>query len=257
MGTEKRARQKANRQLKFEQQAKQEQRKKLTKRAVIGGGAAIALLALILGLAFAFGGGDDDNEPTSAGTFTYGSGECPPEEGVTEPVKTFTDAPKECIDPSKNYTARIITDHGDVVIALDAEKAPGTVNNFVTLARYGFYDDTQIFRAAQSIDIVQGGAMSKTDTFGYTIPDEGSGFTYPAGKIAMANTGAPNSGGSQWFLTLGDKSSALDAQGTYTVFGEITEGLDIAKQMLALATSPTDDTMTETVTIERIEITES
>jgi cyclophilin family peptidyl-prolyl cis-trans isomerase len=278
VGTEKRERQKANRQLKYQQQAKVEQKQKLTKRIVIGVGAVVGLLALVLFLAWAFGDDDDGVDtltadtaasvaPTSPGTvpsstpsrgapaaFTYGTGACPPAE-VTTPVKTFDDAPQQCIDPAKSYTARIVTDHGDIVIALDTTNSPGTVNNFVTLARYGYYDDTTIFRGSDGIDIIQGGGTSSSDQFSYTIPDEGSGYSYPEGKIAMANTGSPNSAGAQWFLTTGPDSANLDALGTYAVFGDIVEGLDVAQEILALAQP--DETLSETVNVSTIEITES
>jgi cyclophilin family peptidyl-prolyl cis-trans isomerase len=280
VATEKRQRQKANRQLKYQQQAKVAQRQRLTKRVVLGVVAAVALLGVVLFLAFVVGGDDDEASPTEPSAlasaavtsvapttpatgslvhlpFTYGTGECPPAEGVSEPVKVFTAAPAECIDPSRSYTARIVTDHGDIVVALDTANSPGTVNNFVTLARYGYYDDTRIFRTDQGIDIIQGGGLTNSDPFGYTIPDEGSGYTYPVGRIAMANTGQPNSAGAQWFVTVGERSSSLDQLGTYVVFGEVTEGLDVAQAMLALATAPDDDTPSEQITVQRVEITEA
>jgi cyclophilin family peptidyl-prolyl cis-trans isomerase len=285
VGTEKRQRQKANRALKYQQQAKEVSRRKLTKRVLIGGGVAVLLLGFVLLLAFLAGRGGDDDDTTSStlGTvaastlpggstppaaaapttvaaapaaFAYGTGPCPPDP-VQAPVKTFAAAPQLCIDPAKTYTATIVTDHGDIVVELDTTNTPGTANNFVTLAKYGFYDGTRIFRTDQSIDIIQGGGLSNSDQFGYTIPDEGSGYTYPPGKIAMANTGAPNSGGAQWFITVGDKAAGLDSQGTWTVFGDVIQGQDVAARILALATSPTDDTPKETVTVERVEITES
>ena len=265
MGTDKRQRQRENRQLKYQQQAKEVSRQRLTKRAIIGGGAVVALLAFILVLAWLVNRNSDDDDTISATTvaatapapFAYGTGECPPTEGPTAPVKTFTAAPKQCIDATKTYTATIATDQGDIVITLDPAEAPGTVNNFVTLARYGYYDDTTIFRSAQSIDIIQGGGNSSSDQFGYTIPDEGANWTYPPGKIAMANTGAPNSGSAQWFITTGPNSANLDTQGTYTVFGDVTTGLDVAQKIAALATSATDDSMKQKVVVESVEIAES
>jgi peptidyl-prolyl cis-trans isomerase B (cyclophilin B) len=286
VGTEKRQRQKANRALKYEQQAKEVSRRKLTKRVMIGGGVAVLLLGFVLLLAWLAGRGSDDDDttastlgtlpsattlpggstppaaaaPTTAAAapaaFAYGTGPCPPDP-VQAPVKTFTAAPQQCIDPAKSYTATIVTDHGDIVVKLDTTNTPGTANNFVTLAKYGFYDGTKIFRTDQRIDIIQGGGLSSADPFGYTIPDEGSGFSYPPGKIAMANTGEPNSAGAQWFITVGDKASALDAQGTYAVFGDVIQGQDIAAKILALATSPTNDSPKETVTVQRVEITET
>jgi cyclophilin family peptidyl-prolyl cis-trans isomerase len=280
VGTDKRERQRVNRQLKYQQEAKEFSRRRLTKRVLIGVGAAVALLIFILVLAWLANRNSDDDATSTATTaapattmgatttgstgstaapapFTYGTGECPPAEGAPTPVKTFTAAPKQCIDPTKTYTATITTDHGDIVITLDPSAAPGTVNNFVTLARYGYYDDTTIFRSAQSIDIIQGGGNSSSDEFGYTIPDEGSNWTYPPGKIAMANTGAADSGGAQWFITTGPNAAKLDAQGTYTVFGDVTSGLDVAQKIATLATSATDDSMKEKVVVEKIEIAES
>ena len=281
MATEKRERQRANRQLKYEQQVKQQNRSKLTRRILIGAGAVVGGLALVLFLAWAFGSDSDDDTPavestvpgtaaetvetsatetTTATTgepagFTYGTGECPPDE-ITEPVREFDAAPQLCIDPAASYTARFVTSHGDIVVDLAAADVPGTVNNFVTLARYGFYDDTLIFRTDPSIDIIQGGGRSNSDPFGYTIPDEGSGYTYPPGVIAMANTGAPNSAGAQWFFTVGPDSANLDALGSYVVFGQITEGLDVAEAILALAPEE-GDTPTEEVVLERVEITQT
>ena len=150
-----------------------------------------------------------------------------------------------------------MTDRGDIVVDLATADVPGTVNNFVTLARYGYYDDTRIFRTNTSIDIVQGGGLSNSDSPGYEIPDEGSGYTYQAGQLAMARTAEPNSSGGQWFFTVTDKGApTLDSYGTYVIFGEVTEGLDIAAEILALA-GEDGDTPTEDVVLERVEITEA
>jgi cyclophilin family peptidyl-prolyl cis-trans isomerase len=298
VGTDKRERQKANRQLKYQQQAKEVSRQRLTKRVLIGGGAAVALLIFILVLAWIVNRNSDDDDTststtvaaaasvpatttdastttaaagsttstaegstttgssTAAAAFAYGTGPCPPAEGAPTPVKTFTAAPQQCIDPTKTYTATIATDHGDIVITLDPAAAPGTVNNFVTLARYGYYDDTRIFRTASSVagEIIQGGGRDGSADPGYSIPDEGSGFVYEAGQIAMARTGAPNSAGGQWFFVT-DPPATPDPTGTYVVFGEITEGLDVARAIRALggdqgAPSPP-------VTVESVEITET
>ena len=282
MGTEKRDRQRANRQLKYEQLAKEEQRHKLTRRIVIGVVAVVGGVGLVLGVAALSGAGgdDDDTAPTSVplatspattigstvpasaapasivpADFTYGAGACPPRR-VTEPVRSFDAAPEECIDPAKTYTATFHTSEGDIAVDLDTTTTPGTVNNFVTLARYGYYDDTLIFRTDPSIDIIQGGGNTNTDSPGYEIPDEASGFTYHAGQLVMARTPAPNSAGGQWFFVAGPKASSLDAQGTYVVFGEVSEGLDIVQEILGLA-GDDGQTPTREVTLESVEITET
>lgn len=280
MGTDKRERQKANRQLKYQQQAKEHQRRKLTKRVILGGVAVVGLLGVVLLLAWLANRGDGDDAappatsvattqaeapgtvpvpelagPTTPAEFTYGAGECPPEE-VGEAVKTFAEAPQQCIDPAATYTATFATDRGDIVVELDTANSPGTVNNFVTLARYGYYDDTAIFRTNTSIDIIQGGGLTNTDSPGYEIPDEGTGYQYPPGVLAMARTQAPNSAGGQWFFTTGPNSAGLADAGTYVVFGRVTEGSDIAAEINALAGAD-GDTPTSPVAVESVTITES
>jgi cyclophilin family peptidyl-prolyl cis-trans isomerase len=272
VGTEKRERQKANRQLKYQQQAKDERRRKTSRRLIIGLGALVGGVALVLFLAWAFGSDDDDTPaaPTTVAvdtttpstatiapaSFTYGTGACPPAE-VAEPVRQFDDAPQLCIDPDATYAARFVTSKGDIVVDLAAADVPGTVNNFVTLARYRYYDDTLIFRANTSIDIIQGGGRTNADSPGYEIPDEGSGYTYAPGDLAMARTEEPNSAGGQWFFVAGPNGANLDEAGTYVKFGTITEGLDVAQSILALAGGADGQTPTEEVTLERVEITES
>ena len=267
MATEKRERQRANRQLRNEQDVRVGRRRTRTHRLVIGAVAVVGGVAFVLLLAWLVNrNGDDDTPPATtvpptptttvpAAGFAYGTGECPPEE-VAEPVTSFADAPQLCIDPAATYSARFVTDRGDIVVDLDAAEAPGTVNNFVTLARYGYYDDTLLFRTNTSIGIVQGGGQDNVASPGYEIPDEDTGFTYTAGQLAMARTQAPDSAGGQWFFTVNDAAAALDAQGTYVVFGQVTEGLDVLEGVLALAGSD-GDTPTEDVVLETVEITEA
>jgi peptidyl-prolyl cis-trans isomerase B (cyclophilin B) len=285
VGTEKRERQRANRQLKNQQLAKDEQRRKLTRRVVIAGLAVVGGVALVIGIAWLGGAGDDEDEPsasslpavttpatgssvpssTPASTapgstvapagFTYGTGACPPDD-VTQPVRTFADAPEQCIDPAATYTATFRTSEGDIVVDLNTAEVPGTVNNFVTLARYGYYDDTRIFRTASSVagEIIQGGGQTNADSPGYTIPDEGAGFVYDAGQIVMARTAEPNSAGGQWFFVT-DPPATPDPTGTYVVFGTITEGLDVARAIRALGGD--DGAPSRDVTVESVEITET
>ncbi|MGI9028615.1 MAG: peptidylprolyl isomerase [Ilumatobacteraceae bacterium] len=287
MATEKRERQRANRQLRYEMEVRDDKRRSRTRRAVIGVIAVVGGVALVLLLAWAVGRGGDDDTPspvttpptvapgstpdsttatdstaasastgTAAAGFAYGTGACPPAE-VTEPTREFTDAPQLCIDPAATYSAEFVTDRGSIVVELDTATVPGTVNNFVTLARYGYYDDTLLFRTDTSIGIIQGGGRSNTDSPGYEIPDEADGFTYEVGQLAMARTAAPNSAGGQWFFNVTDAASALDAQGTYVVFGQVTEGLAILEEILALAGGADGQTPTEEVVLETVEISES
>jgi cyclophilin family peptidyl-prolyl cis-trans isomerase len=139
-----------------------------------------------------------------------------------------------CVDPAKSYTATFNTSEGVIEVALDTKKTPETVNNFVTLSRYGYYDTSFIFRTDVTLDIIQGGGSNNTDGPGYTIKDEGTGFKYAAGDLVMARSSGPDSGGGQFFFVTGPKASVLDGQGTYVTFGKITKGLDVAQAILAL-----------------------
>jgi cyclophilin family peptidyl-prolyl cis-trans isomerase len=123
------------------------------------------------------------------------------------------------------------------VVELLVDRAPQTVNSFVFLAEQGFFDATRILRLDTSIDVIQGGDPTSTGTGGpgYTIPDELQGDeAYGPGTLAMANSGAPNSGGSQFFLIAGENGHNLDASPSYTIFGEVIEGLDVAETILGL-----------------------
>jgi cyclophilin family peptidyl-prolyl cis-trans isomerase len=126
-----------------------------------------------------------------------------------------------------------------IEVALDAKGAPGTVNNFVVLSRYHYYDGSAIHRTDQSIEILQGGSpntQSASDPGpGYTIEDEKCPpCTYTEGDLVMARTNDPDSAGAQFFFGAGPKVGNLDAQGTYVTFGQVEKGLDVVKAILAL-----------------------
>lgn len=188
--------------------------------------------------------------------FAYGKGGCPAADGSSVRQGSFTQPFKLCIDPTKKYTATFDTSEGEIVVDLTTSDVPGTVNNFVTLARFHYYDGTTIFRADKSIDIIQGGGKSNQDQPGYSIPDEKNGFTYSEGDLVMARSGAPNSGGSLWFFAGGPNVSNLDAAGTYVTFGKVTKGLDVVKKILDLA-GPDGSTISKPVTVKSVTITQS
>lgn len=135
----------------------------------------------------------------------YGTGACAPAGGQSTPVLQFTDAFADCLDPGRTYTATITTSEGPVVVRLDTGRTPIAANNFVNLARSGYYDGTRLFRTEARTGIIQGGSPHTQNNRdpgpGYTIPDEGLPFSpadYAPGVIAMANSG-PDSGGGQFF----------------------------------------------------------
>ena len=149
----------------------------------------------------------------------------------------FGGAPMLCIDTSVPHTAVFDTSRGVVRVALDVANTPGTTNSFVNLARSGYYDDTLVHRSAPSIGILQGGSPHTNTAAdpgpGYTLWDEGTDFTYHPGQLVMARRGDPNSAGAQYFFTVTEEAGLLDGQGTYVVFGEVTEGLDVLADILA------------------------
>ena len=160
---------------------------------------------------------------------------------ATKPKPQFN-APDQVIDRNETYTATMHTSCGDIVIELLSEPAPETVNSFVFLAQQGYFDGTRFHRIDTSIDVIQGGDPTSVGTGGpgYTIPDELTGDeSYGPGVLAMANAG-PNTGGSQFFLIFGPNGHNLDGNPNYTVFGQVTEGLDVAQDIGALDISDPD-----------------
>jgi peptidyl-prolyl cis-trans isomerase B (cyclophilin B) len=138
--------------------------------------------------------------------------------------------PEMQIDTDKTYKAKIETAKGDVVLELYPEHAPQTVNNFVFLAREGFYDGVTFHRVIENF-VVQGGDPTGTGRGGpgYTFGDEVSGnpLTHEKGVISMANAG-PNTNGSQFFITL---SPQPHLNGRHTVFGKVVQGQDVVESI--------------------------
>jgi cyclophilin family peptidyl-prolyl cis-trans isomerase len=235
-------------------------RRNLIVGAVAG---VLALVVVIVGLGFLLGDDTDVAAPsvspsasptgsptpspapgTQTGTVTptaaTESGEvaCGAEAPATagDPKPQFAGPPPMKIDRKATYTATMVTSCGTIVIELDAKRAPQTVNSFVFLARQGYFDGQYLHRLDTSIDVIQGGDPSGTgsDGPGYAIPDELKGNeSYTPGTIAMANAG-PNTGGSQFFIITGPAGTNLDGNPNYTIFGHVTEGLDVAQRIQAL-----------------------
>lgn len=133
------------------------------------------------------------------------------------------------LDTSKTYIATLRTDKGDIVIELAADKTPITVNNFVNLAKQGYYADSTFHRVLPGF-MAQGGDPTGTGTGGpgYTIEDEFTDLVHDRGVLSMANTGRPNTGGGQWFITL-VPTPHLD--GKHAVFGKVVEGMDVVDSL--------------------------
>ena len=163
----------------------------------------------------------------------------------------WSKAPEMSIDPRKSYRATMRTEIGDIVIRLFAEESPVTVNNFVFLARQGFYDGVTFHRVIPGF-MAQSGDRTGTGSGGpgYTFEDEFSnGLEFEReGLLAMANRGS-NTNGSQFFITY---ESTPHLNGAHTIFGEVVEGMEI---VLALRprdpqSDPDPGSLIETILIE-------
>ncbi len=145
-------------------------------------------------------------------------------------AKQYSAPPSMGIDPEKKYKATFKTEKGDFVIELYADKAPKTVNNFVFLARDGFYDNTTFHRVIKGF-MAQGGDPTGSGRGGpgYQFADEfNSSLKHnSAGILSMANAG-PNTNGSQFFITYGP-TPHLD--GKHAVFGKVTAGMDVVNSI--------------------------
>ena len=148
-------------------------------------------------------------------------------ESSSEP-KTYSAPPPMTIDTSKQYTATIETERGNLVLELFAADVPMTVNNFVFLARDGFYDGLTFHRVIPGF-VAQGGCPigDGTGNPGYQFDDEFSEHTHVAGALSMANSGA-NTNGCQFFITYTPQHH-LDGQ--HSVFGQLIEGMDVLESI--------------------------
>jgi peptidyl-prolyl cis-trans isomerase B (cyclophilin B) len=231
---------------------KKKEQKRRKRVAIISGITVLAVAGIAVGSIFiATSGSPSKSDDASASSSASATASAAPQPtahvaGCTTPVSTapkkltWKTEPAMTIDQTAKYTMTIKTNCGDIVISMDASKTPHTVNSFDFLAQQGYFSDTYCHRLTTSgIYVLQCGDPTATATSGgsggpgYTIPDEnltalgtaasGGTVTYPAGEVAMANTGQANSGGSQFFLVYQDSPLAP----TYTPFGTITSGLDI------------------------------
>ena len=155
--------------------------------------------------------------------------------------KRWSTLPAMQIDPAKKYTATVETSLGSFKIDLLAKESPKTVNNFVFLAKEGFYNAVIFHRIIKAF-MIQTGDPTGTGAGGpgYRFADElPAKHSYDPGIVAMANAG-PNTNGSQFFICTGDQSSGLNGAPNYTQFGRIAEGMDVVHKIagVQVARSP-------------------
>lgn len=180
--------------------------------------------------------------------------ELPAADGSSERQTSFDGSFEMSIDPSKRYSAEMVTSMGTLVIELDPKAAPQTVNNFVNLARYHYYDGLTFHRIIPGF-MCQGGCPegSGRGNPGYRFADElPQPGRYEIGSLAMANSG-PNTNGSQFFIVSG--ASGVGLPPAYSLFGKVVKGLDVLAEMEKVPTGPQDRPQTPLV-IESVTITE-
>ena len=227
----------------------------------------VGIAGLALGLAAACGG-EEEPEPTARATPVAKPVATPAATPTPLPTPTPTQTmqqteerpevmskqydgyPDMVIDEGKKYTATMETSKGTIVLELFADEAPKTVNNFVFLAREGFYDGVIFHRVINGF-MIQGGDPTGTGMSGpgYRFDDEPVSRQYLAGTLAMANAG-PNTNGSQFFIM--HQNYRLPPN--YTIFGIATEGQDVVDAIATTPTSgsdrPLEDVYIVSVTIE-------
>jgi cyclophilin family peptidyl-prolyl cis-trans isomerase len=194
--------------------------------------ALLVATPIVILLATKVFGGDGGGDTAEVAATSKEAAPCPKLKDQ-ERRTTFPAPQRNCIKTSKTYVAKVTTDVGAFTIELDNKRAPTTVNNFVVLSRYHFYDGLTFHRVVKDF-VIQGGdpqGNGQGDA-GYKFGDEGlDGVTYPAAAVAMANSG-PNTNGSQFFIVTTD-SGGKGLQPLYNRFGTITDGMDVVKKIEA------------------------
>lgn len=276
MGTAKRERQKANRQLRLEelQKVKRKEKAKRTTVRLVALGLAFVAIAVVAALALRNNDSSSSSDTTlapanssvtdstaggsttTAATIPAAEPVCPKADGSSPKTLRFSAVPTMCIDATKTYVAKVETNKGTFEITLDAKQAPKTVNNFVFLSRYHFYDGVAFHRVIPGF-VVQGGDATGnppgTGGPGYEFVDELTGLTkasYVPGTVAMANSG-PNTNGSQFFIVTG---STWSGEAAYSVFGKISSGMDTVTAIEKVGSA--SGTTSEPVSITTVTITE-
>ncbi len=237
MPSDKRARQRAAREARLAAEAQQQKRRRQIRNVIIG----VVIAGVIVGIVFLVSGNNNNvasqsnvsaTSPQAQANAVAVKAGCPSSTKTRVNTQKYPAAPAMTLDTSKTYTATVVTTAGTFDIALDAKSAPITVNNFVFLADKGYYHCVIFHRVIPNF-MDQTGDPTGTGEGGpgYTIQDENPpkaanpADQYPLGSVAMANTGAPNSGGSQFFIVAGPQGESLP--NTYALFGSVTSGMNV------------------------------
>jgi cyclophilin family peptidyl-prolyl cis-trans isomerase len=256
MASDKQQRQKELRRAKREAERKAAQRKEIFRRirTALGLGLLVAVILLVVPALT----GDDENLPASYQQFRDQPTAC----GADQPPpnqQADYDLPDD-VELTPGATATIVTSCGEIVIELDTETSPLSVNSFAFLAQEGFYDGTVFHRIVDDF-VIQGGdpEASGSGGPGYSIPDEfpDDDFVYDEGVVALAKTPASNSTGSQFFIVHGSQGEILSP--TFNVIGRVVSGMDTVQRIAAIDTirgvtreesKPTETAYVESISIE-------
>jgi cyclophilin family peptidyl-prolyl cis-trans isomerase len=234
---------------------------KVTTTAAMTKWAAMAVVCTLL--LTACGTKNPNPEKTAAPTQQPASSAQPAPASSAQPAapKSWTAPPAMTIDANKTYQATVTTNKGSFKIDLYAKEAPVTVNNFVFLAKQGFYNDIVFHRIMESFMIQTGDPKGVgSGGPGYSFQDElKTPYKYEPGIVAMANAG-PNTNGSQFFICTGEDSKNLNKSPNYTIFGKVSEGMDVIKKIAAtpVTSGPSGEksSPSEKVVIQSVAITE-
>ncbi len=177
----------------------------------------------------------------------------PQKENMSDINKTSMPKPEMSIDPSKQYTATMETNRGTIKLELFADQTPITVNNFIYLARQGFYDSLTFHRVIPDFMIQAGCPKGDgTGSPGYQFQDENNPAPLVKGSLAMANSG-PNTNGSQFFIVTADATPWLNDK--HTNFGKVIAGMDVVEEIEQTQTGLRDKPV-KPIVINSVEIEE-
>nr|WP_297416039.1 peptidylprolyl isomerase [uncultured Nocardioides sp.] len=215
-------------------------------KAAIAAVIAVAVVVVAtLVLVQSLGGSGEDPAVTSAQQTpeevpTDGTCNTPP--ALPEEPMQFDEVPPKSLAENAKWTATVHTNCGNIVMELDGKKAPQTVASFISLAREGYWDDSPCHRLVTSgIFVLQCGDPTGTGSggpgYGYGVENAPKDFQYPRGTLAMARTQDPESNGGQFFIVY-DKTELPDPTG-YSIFGKVTEGMDIVDRVAEQGTGGT------------------
>ena len=244
MPSEKRARQRAGAQARREEMARRQKRRRQIRSSIV----VVVIAAAVIGSVYLITNHHNSPKvPTKASPQSKldaiaAKAGCPSNPKVRVNNFSYKSAPPLTISTTAIYDATVKTDVGSFVMRLDPKEAPQTVNSFVFLASKHFYNCVIFHRVIPGF-VDQTGDPTGTGSGGpgYTIPDEyppkaaNAADQYPIGSVAMANTGQPHSGGSQWFVVTGANGASLS--NTYTLFGTVTSGMSVMQEINKAGTS--------------------